>query len=138
MPIIIISQLYMKLYELLITSVVFISLDSVYLTLVKDYFKAQIKRVQGSPLEINIPGLLLCYTFLVIGFHYFVIEKKMSPMDAFWLGILIYSVYDFTNYALFTNWSLLTVIIDTLWGGILFFLSAFVITRVRQMITNIM
>jgi len=128
----------MKLYELLITSIVFISLDSVYLTLSKDYFKAQIKRVQGSPLEMNIAGLLLCYTFLVFGFHYFVIEKRMSLMDAFWLGILIYSVYEFTNYALLTNWSFLTVIIDTLWGGVLFFVSAFIITRVRQMINNIM
>lgn len=127
----------MKLYELLITSLVFISLDSVYLKLSKDYFKSQIKRVQGSPLEMNIVGLLLCYTFLVFGFHYFVIEKKMSLLDSFWLGILIYSVYELTNYALFTNWSFMTVIIDTLWGGVLFFLAAFIITRVRQLLRNV-
>jgi uncharacterized membrane protein len=127
----------MKLYELFITSLVFISLDSVYLKLSKDYFKSQIKRVQGSPLEMNIVGLLLCYTFLVFGFHYFVIEKKMSLLDSFWLGILIYSVYELTNYALFTNWSFMTVIIDTLWGGVLFFLAAFVITRVRKLLRNV-
>jgi len=126
----------MKLYELLITSLVFISLDSVYLTLSKNYFKAQIQRVQGSPLEMNLAGLLLCYTFLVFGFHYFVIEKRMSLMDAFWLGILIYSVYEFTNYALFKNWSLITVIMDTLWGGVLFVVAAFIITRVRQVLRN--
>jgi len=127
----------MKLYELLITSIVFISLDSVYLSLSKGYFQAQIKRVQGSPLEMNIAGLLLCYTFLVFGFHYFVIEKQLSLLDSFWLGILIYSVYEFTNYALFTNWSFMTVIMDTLWGGVLFFLAAFIITRVRQLLRNV-
>lgn len=127
----------MKLYELLITSLVFISLDSVYLSLSKGYFQAQIKRVQGSPLEMNIAGLLLCYTFLVFGFHYFVIEKNISLMDAFWLGILIYSVYEFTNYALFKNWSLITVIMDTLWGGVLFVSAAFIITRVRQLLRNV-
>jgi uncharacterized membrane protein len=41
-------------------------------------------------------------------------------MDAFILGIVIYGVYETTNYAIFDKWNIQALTLDTLWGGILF------------------
>jgi len=107
-------------FRLLISAIVFVSLDFIYLSLIKNYFLNQIKLVQGSPVTTNFLAIILCYIFLIFGINYFIIKPKRSVQDAFLLGLIIYGVYETTNWALFKNWSVLTVIIDTLWGGILF------------------
>jgi uncharacterized membrane protein len=110
-------------FLMLASAIIFVSIDFIYLNLIKDYFNNQIKSVQGSQMNVNIFGAVLCYIFLIVGINYFIIKPKKSVSEAFLLGIVIYGVYETTNYALFKNWSILTVIIDTLWGGILFALT---------------
>jgi hypothetical protein len=121
-------------FLMLISAIVFISIDFVYLNLMKGYFENQIKKVQGSALKFNLLGAALCYIFLIFGINYFIIKPRKSVNDAFLLGLVIYGVYETTNYALLTNWSILTVIIDTLWGGILFALTTFIINKLRSII----
>ena len=116
----------------LISAILFVVIDFVYLNLIKKYFENQVKTVQGSPLQVNFLGVILCYIFLIFGLNYFIIKYKKSPYDAFLLGILIYGVFETTNYALFKNWSILTVILDTLWGGTLFAMVTFIIDRLRM------
>ena len=118
-------------FKLLISAIVFVLIDSVYLNLIKNYFLNQIKNVQGSPMKINFLATLLCYIFLVFGINYFIIKPNRSVKDAFLLGIVIYGVFETTNMALFTKWEWLTVIIDTLWGGILFALTTSIVKLVR-------
>ena len=116
--------------KLLITAIIFVVLDSIYLNLIKDYFVKQINLVQGSPIKIDFLAILLCYIFLIFGINYFIIQPKRSIQDAFILGIIIYGVYETTNKALLTKWSWLTVIMDTLWGGILFALTTYIIKKI--------
>ena len=101
------------------------------MNLIKDYFARQVHAVQGSPLKINYLGVLLCYIFLIIGLNYFIIKPKRSVQDAFLLGLIIYSVFETTNWALFKDWSVLTVLIDSLWGGILFALTTYLVRIIR-------
>ncbi len=115
-------------FKLLIIAVVLITVDFAYLNLIKDYFGNQVKLVQGSPLKINLLGAVSCYILLTFGLYYFIIKPKRSILDAFLLGLIIYGVFETTNITLFSKWSWLTVFIDTLWGGILFALTAFIIT----------
>ena len=117
---------------MLISAIVLISIDFVYLKLIKGYFENQIKKVQGSVVKYNLLGAAICYIFLIFGINYFIIKPRKSVNDAFLLGLVIYGVYETTNYALLTNWSIMTVIIDTLWGGILFALTAFIVNKVRS------
>lgn len=119
-------------FTLLISAIVFISLDYLYLNSMKGYFEKQVQAVQGSGMQINYLGAALCYLFLIIGLNYFIIKPKKSVQDAFLLGLVIYGVYETTNYALFKKWSLLTVFIDTLWGGILFALTTYIVTIIRS------
>lgn len=116
----------------LVSAILFVVIDFVYLNLIKNYFANQVKIVQGSPLQINFLGTILCYIFLIFGLNYFIIKPRKSAYDAFLFGILIYGVFETTNYALFSKWSPFTVIIDTLWGGILFALVTFIINKLRS------
>ena len=117
---------------MLLSAIVMISLDFVYLTVMKGYFNNQVKRVQGTPLQINYLGAAICYIFLITGLNYFIIKPRKSVTDAFLLGIVIYGVYETTNYALFSNWSIISVIIDTLWGGLLFATTAYVVEKIKN------
>ena len=121
-------------FFILITGIVLILIDSIYLTLLKGYFVKQVKIIQGSKPQIKYIGALICYLFLIIGLNYFIIKPKKSVSDAFLFGLVIYGVYESTNYALFNNWSVLTMFIDTLWGGILFALTTYIVNKLRSII----
>lgn len=116
--------------KLLITAILFVVLDTIYLNLIKNYFSKQIYLVQGSSIKLNYFAILLCYMFLIFGINYFIIQPNRSILDAFILGIIIYGVYETTNKALLSKWSWLTVFMDTLWGGILFALTTYIIKKI--------
>jgi len=115
---------------LLISALFLLLLDAMYLFFIRHYFNNQIKRVQGVPIKLNYYGIVICYLTLILGLNYFIISDgsirigggndmtSKKILDAFLLGILIYGVYETTNLSILKNWSMKTVIIDTLWGGI--------------------
>ena len=121
-------------FLLLISAIVLISIDFIYLNVIKGYFGIQIQKVQGSKLEVNFLGAALCYIFLIVGINYFIIKPNKSINEAFLLGLIIYGVYETTTYALFKNWSIITVIIDTLWGGLLFASTTYIVNMLRKIV----
>jgi uncharacterized membrane protein len=118
-------------FALLVSAITMVSLDYVYLSLMKGYFTNQVQKIQGSPLKLNVLAAAICYIFLILGLNYFIIKPKRSVQDAFLLGLVIYGVYETTNWALFEKWSIISVITDTLWGGILFALTTFISLHFR-------
>jgi uncharacterized membrane protein len=121
-------------YLMLLSAVILLTVDFMYLRVISSYFSNQIQRVQGSPMSINYLGAALCYVFLIVGINYFIIKPRKSVSDAFLLGLVIYGVYETTNYALFKNWSIMTVIIDTLWGGTLFAITTYIVNLLRNIV----
>ncbi len=119
---------------MLISAIVFISIDFIYLNVMKGYFNKQIQDIQGSKIELNLLGAALCYIFLIYGLNYFIIKPRKSVNEAFLLGIVIYGVYETTNYAMFKKWSIITVIMDTLWGGLLFASTTYIINLLRGVV----
>ena len=117
----------------LLSAIILVSIDFIYLNLMKDYFDNQVTQVQGSSLKMNLLGTVLCYIFLVVGLNYFIIKPRKSAQDAFLLGLIIYGVFETTNLGLFKNWSIFTVIIDTLWGAILFALTTLIVNKIRHL-----
>jgi uncharacterized membrane protein len=117
-------------FALLVSAFALVSIDFLYLSSMKNYFGAQVKKVQGTPLQMNFFATILCYIFLIFGINYFIIKPKRSIQDAFLLGLVIYGVYETTTWALFTQWSPITVIMDTLWGGILFASTRYITTLI--------
>ena len=116
--------------KLLFIGIILLAVDSIYLSLIKSYFQKQIQSVQQSPIQINYLGAAICYICLAVGLNHFIINPNRPLRDAFLLGLVIYGVYEGTNYALFSKWSFATVAIDTLWGGALFAISTYIIRNV--------
>ena len=118
--------------QYLLTAIIFVILDGTYLNLIKGYFNKQVKSIQGSDIQINVVATGLVYVILIYGLNYFIIRKNKSIQEAALLGFFTYAVYEFTNLALFKNWSITTVIIDTLWGGILFGLTTAIVYKLKN------
>jgi uncharacterized membrane protein len=111
--------------------IITILLDLVYFFFMNNYFSKQVSLVQNSPLQLNIVGALLCYIIISLGLYHFIIKKKQPILEAFLIGLFVYGVYETTNYGLLKAWKPTTVILDTLWGGILFSLVTLIIYKLR-------
>jgi uncharacterized membrane protein len=122
----------MCMRDILFTIVVMLVLDGVYLGLTNNFFNRLVEKVQGSPITFKISGAIPCYILLVLGLNYFIIQNNKSLLDAFLLGILVYGVYETTNYTILNQWSKTAVILDTFWGGLLFALTTGIVYRLRQ------
>jgi len=118
--------------QYLLTAIIFVVLDGFYLNLIKGYFNKQVKSIQGSDIQINIVATGLTYVVLIYGLNYFIIKNNKSVQEAALLGLFTYAVYELTNLALFKNWSVLTVIIDTLWGTVLFGLTTAIVYKIKN------
>ena len=112
--------------EIIISSIALLILDGAYIALNQRAFENQIASVQHVILQVNLVGAIICYFFLIFGLNYFIISKKRTLLDAFLFGLIIYAVYDSTNYALFKQWKPLLAIMDAIWGGLLFALTTFI------------
>jgi len=109
--------------EVLISIVALLVLDGIYIYLTHKIFADQIVNVQRVVMTLKPMGALVCYILLIAGLNYFIIQRNRSIPEAFFLGLVIYGVYDSTNYATLKKWEANVAIMDTLWGGSLFALT---------------
>ena len=117
----------MRFFEtVVLPGLVLLALDGVFLFLNKEMFELQVAEVQRVVLEVKYLGTALCYALLIFALYYFIIKDRRSIADAMILGFVIYGVYETTTYALLKKWKLKTMMIDTLWGGILFGLTTMI------------
>ena len=122
----------MKQY--LLVAIIFVLLDGIYLNLVKGYFNKQVKTIQGSDIQMNIVATVLVYVILTCGLNYFIIRQHKSVQEAALLGFFVYAVYELTNLAIFKDWAIFSVIIDTLWGTVLFGLTTDIVYAIQNKI----
>jgi|TARA_B110000967_G_C18856429_1_gene547487 uncharacterized membrane protein len=106
--------------NLIITAILFVSIDSIYLKLISPLFNSLIYNIQGSSIRMRLDGAIIAYLCIIGVFNYFILYKGANIIEAFALGLFIYGIYEGTNRALFSKWTTSVMIIDTLWGGILF------------------
>jgi len=124
------SQLMKKI---LISTITLLVLDIAFLSINKTAFENQIISVQRVIMQMNPVGAFFSYLFIVFAINYFIILKNRSVFEAAILGIVIYGVYESTNYAIFKKWSPHLAIMDTLWGGSLFALT----THITYILSNL-
>uniref|UniRef100_A0A6C0HCC5 DUF2177 family protein n=1 Tax=viral metagenome TaxID=1070528 RepID=A0A6C0HCC5_9ZZZZ len=112
--------------EIIISTITLLILDGIYLYSNLRVFENQVIAVQRVVLQAKPLGFVLCYLALIIGLNYFIISKNRPIFEAFLFGLVIYTVYETTNYSIFKQWKPFMVIMDSLWGGILFALTTFI------------
>jgi uncharacterized membrane protein len=114
--------------------IILLILDIPMITIVnkKMYFSMFDKINNNQNMIINnnkIISGIIAYLLLAYGLYYFIIKKNLTKNDAFILGIIIYGVYNTTNYFTLNNYSGKVAIIDTFWGGILFYLIIWIYSK---------
>ena len=119
-------------YKMLVSALGLVAIDFAFLSVIKGYYARQIAAVQGSAMVVNLFGAIVTYVFLIFGLNYFIIRPGRSAQDAFLLGLVVYGVFTFTNLALLSKWQLTTAVMDTLWGGTLFYLTTKLVQKIVQ------
>ena len=115
-----------------LATIIMLVLDAIYLTSTSTIMVPQITKIQNAPVQFRLLGAILCYICLVGGIYYFILREHRPIFDAFLLGIVIYGVYEFTNYAILHQWKWEIVVMDTLWGGILMALTTFFVYKIMR------
>ena len=110
----------MQVKRILLSSIILVIIDALFLYANKTQFENKIIDIQRVVMKIKPTGAILTYIILIFALNYFIIRKFKGPEEAFLLGLVIYGVYEGTNYAIFKKWSASLAILDTVWGGVLF------------------
>lgn len=117
------------------SSILLVLVDSVYLFFIgKPIFDKTVSAIQNSNLVVKIPPAIFTYILMAVILNYFIISANKPAFDAFILGFCTYGIFDFTNMAIFKNYSLKTAISDTLWGAILFFIVTTITYSLKKML----
>jgi uncharacterized membrane protein len=123
-----------EIKQMSLVGFILVSIDIFFLNyFMKDHFSELIKRVQHSDLKLNYSGAIFTYILLCLGLYYFIIREGRSIRDAFLLGVFTYGIYEGTSYSLLNKWTIKTILMDTLWGGVLFALTTFLFKNIKIM-----
>jgi len=117
--------------DLALTAIVLILLDGVYVTSMSRFFNRMVTNIQGSPIEIDIFATFLTYFVLIGGLYYFIIQRNETWQEAMLLGWFVYFSYELTNKAILKNWNYTAVLIDGLWGGLLFAITTYLVYQIK-------
>ena len=107
-------------------AVAFMVLDGVWLgLLMKNFYREQlapIVRMGDGGMAPNWPAAFVVYVLLGTGIALFVIPRAttVSSAAAFGalFGVVVYGVYDFTNYSTLRQWPFVLTLADTAWGAL--------------------
>ena len=105
-------------------AVVFMMLDGIWLgVLMKGFYRDQlapIVRLVDGGIAPNWPAALVVYALLGAGIALFVMPLSptvpLAAVHGALLGLVVYGVYDFTNYSTLRQWPFVLVLVDVAWG----------------------
>jgi uncharacterized membrane protein len=123
-----------------IGAVAFMVLDGVWLgLLMKQYYREQlapIVRLADGGIAPNWPAAIVVYVLLGTGIALFVVPRAptVSSAAAFGalFGLVVYGVYDFTNYSTLRQWPFALTLADTAWGTLASAAAAVVVRMVAR------
>lgn len=110
---------------------IFILLDMIYFYFISKSMNSMVLSIQKSPLTLRMPSAFIVYVLLT--FLLYQIDKyKISYKDTFYIGCLVYGIFEFTNYAIFKQWSPFIVAVDTIWGGTLLLTTKYICDQIKK------
>jgi uncharacterized membrane protein len=101
--------------EFLYAFFLLILVDLPWLLITSGYVGTMVEQIQRSPLQFRLWPAPVVYLALA-----YLMTRVKTPTEAFLSGLCVYTVYDFTNLAMFKNYTPYFAVADSLWGGILF------------------
>ena len=122
-------------YLILIPLILFIDFFWIFINATN--YNYLVEKVQKKPLSINYIGAFLSYLILFLGLFIFsipMIEMKLKENKNLLLlciiyggglGLLLYGMFNFTNYGIFKDYDYKIALLDTAWGFTLFSISSY-------------
>jgi uncharacterized membrane protein len=115
-----------KLYVLVL--LVFLAIDLTWLgVLMAKFYKAELGSLARRSGEAMAPvwwAAFLVYVLIPLGLVLFVLPRVSPDNSAaaalgwgFLYGVILYGVYDLTNYSLIDRWPWRMTLVDMAWGG---------------------
>ncbi len=110
-----------------IGAVAFMVLDGLWLgVLMKNFYRDQLapiaRMAEGGGMAPNWPAAFVVYLLLGTGIAVFVIPRAPTvPLAAGYgalFGLVVYGVYDFTNYSTLRQWPFAVTLADVAWGAV--------------------
>jgi uncharacterized membrane protein len=117
--------------KFILTAIVIFLVDLLWLGTGGQYALKVAENIQGSRITLNPYYAAVVYVFLA-----YMLMKTSSYLEAFLFGVCIYGVYDFTTLAIFKKYDYRFAVMDTLWGGILFVLSRYILSFLDKRIAG--
>jgi uncharacterized membrane protein len=106
--------------------VTFLALDLLWIGVVANAFYkrelAGLARMSGDAFDIRIAPALVLYPMIIVGLQLFALPRAAGGpvwQAAAWgglFGLIGYGVYDLTNYATLTSYTLRMTVVDMCWG----------------------
>lgn len=109
---------------------IFLAIDFLWLGIVMAKFYKEelgvLARLSNGALTPVVWAAGIVYVLIPLGIVLFALPRvstdHLVASSLFWgfiYGIVLYGVYDMTNYSLVSKWSLRMSIVDILWGGVI-------------------
>jgi uncharacterized membrane protein len=102
---------------LVVAFVLLLLVDFLYLSLSSGPALRMFQAIQGMPVTFNYTAAAIVYLALA---YLVTLPSINTATKAAALGAATYAVYDFTNLAVFRNYTVKFAMIDTAWGATLF------------------
>jgi uncharacterized membrane protein len=107
-------------------AVAFMVLDALWLgVLMKNFYRNQlapIVRLADGGIAPNWPAAFVVYVLLGTGIALFVIPRaptvSLAAVYGVLFGLVVYGVYDFTNYSTLRQWPFVLTMADVAWGAV--------------------
>ena len=111
------------LKQMAVLLVTFAILDAIWLATTASISTSMIAAIQNKPLEIRWIPAIIVYILMVIATWFFAVEPSKTVVEAAGrgalLGFCMYGLYDLTNYATLSRYTLSFALTDIVWGTFL-------------------
>ena len=124
------------LIKSLISIIIVLLLDIIWLNINHQLYNGMIKGIQFKNITINIYGAIIAYILMFMSFYFIIYPNINSDKNknVFQIalkhgalsGLILYGIYNFTNYSILENYKINISIIDTLWGTFVYFIAVFI------------
>lgn len=133
----------LNLKLIIILAIITAAIDFVWLgKIVSGFYKSSLgdlMRPAGVFGDVRLLGAIAVYLLLAAGIVFFVLPQVTTAGSALlwggFLGLLVYGVYDFTNWAVLSRWPLPLALADIAWGVVLMAFLTWLATHLSRLLS---